>query len=891
MCVILGLVLSFFWRMKFYYKILGKFLVLLFIMVGFFVWGTFARAESYMITEDTTWPKGVYIVDGEEGLIITSGATLTIEAGAVVKMTAKSNVIVQGGLIAIGSIDEPIVFTSIKDDLLGNTDNSDVLPAPDDWGAIMINGLTAHVEFDYARIRYGGYRIGIVVVIKAEQVVFNNSDIVDNSVGITVLSPNLQIHNSNIYNPHSKILIDGQIYLGTTLFNYSGTILDLTNNYWGSKFGPTVDPPGVYGTWIPREVDYEPFLLEPMVFIKPISGCIDAMANNYNDEATVDDGSCDYSPNPVILVPGILGSWNFGFGWELDPILHIHDNLWSALEEAGYQEGVDLFAFPYNWRLANTYNALELKNKIDEVKAICDCDQVDIIAHSMGGLVARAYIQLLDYENDIDQLVFLATPQRGAPKAYLMWEGGEVGKKIQDKIQQRIFKLEAELNGYSSVFDYLNNMPMESVKELLPIDDYLKDTDGNLKLYPNGYPVNSFLDILNSELVMSRLDGIEIINMVSDSGAESTLGHIRVENKEFNDGRWSDGYPEGFNDIFGDHGLEYGSGDGTVPEYSNDNFAGADDIIFDSSHNSLITDAQLEVIEELTGTRPADEVRKNIFSKFLMVRIFSPADINVLSPDGQRIGKDFDSNSVVNEIDGGFYTGFSVEPEFIVIPNPTNGSYTVNLRGVDSGEYRVSISYLTDDVEIDQEYTGNIDLNDEIIFTASLSGGNLAELVIEVEENTNDALAFEVFTKHIIYGVTEIIETTEAVETAEATSGIGGAPTNRLVKLADFSAVYYVDEEDIRHLFPTEDVYSSWFKDYSLIETIEPEEFDKLLVGFWVGVNPEVGVIGFDNSNKAYIVLISGELEETEAIDRVIIIPTSFEYGYRQKGKKYLIML
>ena len=46
------------------------------------------------------------------------------------------------------------------------------------------------------------------------------------------------------------------------------------------------------------------------------------------------------------------------------------------------------------------------------------------MAHSMGGLVAREYTQSADYENDIDQLIFLGTPHRGSPKDYLAWEAG-----------------------------------------------------------------------------------------------------------------------------------------------------------------------------------------------------------------------------------------------------------------------------------------------------------------------------------------------------------------------------------------------------------------------------------------------------------------------------------
>src|SRR3989344_1785103 len=91
----------------------------------------------------------------------------------------------------------------------------------------------------------------------------------------------------------------------------------------------------------------------------------------------------------------------------IDPILHTYDDLIATLIANGYEEGVDLFPLPYEWRNSNVSTAHLLDVKIAVVKAICGCNKVDIVAHSMGGLVARSYIQSVDYHDDIDRLVFL----------------------------------------------------------------------------------------------------------------------------------------------------------------------------------------------------------------------------------------------------------------------------------------------------------------------------------------------------------------------------------------------------------------------------------------------------------------------------------------------------
>lgn len=438
-------------------------------------------------------------------------------------------------------------------------------------------------------------------------------------------------------------------------------------------------------------------------------------------------------PDPVIIIPGILGSWDLGAGWELDPIFNTYDNFWEALKLAGYEEGKTLFALPYNWRLSNVYNAIELKNKINEVKDICQCNKVDIIGHSMGGLVARAYVEMGNYDNDIDQLIFLATPHQGAPKSYLMWEGGETGSTAKDKLEQRIFKMEAELNGYSSVFKYIRKLPMKSIEELLPVYSYLKDKDINndwqIRNYPNNYPQNLFLELLNEPSQLAKLNNVNITNIIADSGASSTLSYLKVvENNDFIDGEWEHGYPNGFNAIFGDHGLEYGLGDGTVPYDSNSGFSDFNDTVINSSHNAVVTEAQKIVIKELTGTEPIEEIRKNIFSKYLMVRIFSPADFVVISPTGQRVGKDFINNNVISEIEGAFYSGFDSGPEFVLIPDPLDGEYQVELQGTGEGAYKLSTSLISDDLAIDSDYDSHISFGSIDDYKITLATDKISDL-------------------------------------------------------------------------------------------------------------------------------------------------------------------
>ena len=56
--------------------------------------------------------------------------------------------------------------------------------------------------------------------------------------------------------------------------------------------------------------------------------------------------------------------------------------------------------------------AIRLKELIDLLKFRTGRDKVIIIAHSMGGLVARSYMQIFG-DNDVDKLIMIAAPNKG----------------------------------------------------------------------------------------------------------------------------------------------------------------------------------------------------------------------------------------------------------------------------------------------------------------------------------------------------------------------------------------------------------------------------------------------------------------------------------------------
>jgi triacylglycerol lipase len=84
------------------------------------------------------------------------------------------------------------------------------------------------------------------------------------------------------------------------------------------------------------------------------------------------------------------------------PVVFVHgytedssmwDTMKASFKAAGYTDG-ELFAWNYDWAQSNAITADQLTGYVDSVLATTGRTQVDIVNHSMGGLVSRQYVQV-----------------------------------------------------------------------------------------------------------------------------------------------------------------------------------------------------------------------------------------------------------------------------------------------------------------------------------------------------------------------------------------------------------------------------------------------------------------------------------------------------------------
>lgn len=105
--------------------------------------------------------------------------------------------------------------------------------------------------------------------------------------------------------------------------------------------------------------------------------------------------------DPIVFVHGFSGSTIVNF-----------TSMIKRFKREGYPSN-RLYYYTYNSLPGVKKGAETLKKKVEEVMRKTGKSKVDIITHSMGGLVARYYMKKMGGANKVDQLVNVATPHKG----------------------------------------------------------------------------------------------------------------------------------------------------------------------------------------------------------------------------------------------------------------------------------------------------------------------------------------------------------------------------------------------------------------------------------------------------------------------------------------------
>ncbi len=171
----------------------------------------------------------------------------------------------------------------------------------------------------------------------------------------------------------------------------------------------------------------------------------------------------------VLRPAGLLQDVQVLPGWT---VIQGYTTLWQGLcaipgmiadSRAGGEPVSDanLVAFSYDFRQSNRVSAQRLDGVIREqlrrLGRIDEPDSVVIVAHSMGGLIARHWIANLGGHELCHALMTLGTPHRGAPKALDVLANGV--PVVVGPLTRRAKRLGNVLSGWESMTELLPRYP------------------------------------------------------------------------------------------------------------------------------------------------------------------------------------------------------------------------------------------------------------------------------------------------------------------------------------------------------------------------------------------------------------------------------------------------
>jgi pimeloyl-ACP methyl ester carboxylesterase len=151
------------------------------------------------------------------------------------------------------------------------------------------------------------------------------------------------------------------------------------------------------------------------------------------------------APKPLVLVHGLWSSWKAWETWQ-NILTTTHSYDWKAYPVGEKPEhgvmntgGEFLSTAPTN---SIGENARELEKYIDYAQRDRNAWHVDIVAHSMGGLISRYYISQImpgntpDMRPKVEHLIMLGTPNMGSPCADVMNIAFEMAGKQVEAVRQ-----------------------------------------------------------------------------------------------------------------------------------------------------------------------------------------------------------------------------------------------------------------------------------------------------------------------------------------------------------------------------------------------------------------------------------------------------------------------
>lgn len=233
-----------------------------------------------------------------------------------------------------------------------------------------------------------------------------------------------------------------------------------------------------------------------------------------NQNEAVKLGDDDYFDVLRLKSDGVTSEASLGLTGDLSP--YGYSDIESFFTGMGYIKGTNFFTFPYDWRKDVRSTKDDLDSLIETARTASGQHKVNLVVHSMGGLIARYYISDATKAAKVNKLIELGVPHLGATNAIKALTYGEPVGRWYFKI------INIGVNG-NEVKDVIQNFP--SQQSLIPSSKYYDFYNNSTDL---PYPFRDDRDI-DKNNITGHLNYSQIKNLFSNLGYNMTVFGINEQ--------------------------------------------------------------------------------------------------------------------------------------------------------------------------------------------------------------------------------------------------------------------------------------------------------------------------------------------------------------------------
>ena len=491
---------------------------------------------------------------------------------------------------------------------------------------------------------------------------------------------------------------------------------------------PVLIVPGVVGTELNKGSETLWADIDRMM-ADPADNFMDPLV--FNKNITPSDSSIYISD---VIKSKIIGSFKYDYT----------DNLIKEFENQGYVEGESLFTFPYDWRYGvsgkyadGSTNSDLLKNKIKDILVQTGSDKIDIVAHSMGGLIVKKYAKDNLTDNHIGKAVFVGVPETGAPKAVkALIQGDNFGVSFGP-----VGLSDAEMKKISE------NMP--AAYDLLPSQKYYDESGSFVSKIDIGYGLGvsqpnetdlNYQDFENYLIKDKSLNSQALSNAKNLHTSDFDNFDLRTAGVDLysingcKTGTMTNFLEVRYKDILGNYHTEYDNillkaGDGTVPMQSSTNLPIDQNkkyYALSSNHSKLLSadGSMQEIVNLISGSNLAVDsktITQDINQCQLngkVIEIFSPVDVSITDQFGNKMG--LVNENITNEIPNANFAVLG-EHKFVYLPTDNNQTYAINMQGTGTGTFTIKVKEIQNSQVVQTENFLNIPVTPALTGTINLS--------------------------------------------------------------------------------------------------------------------------------------------------------------------------